>query len=207
MMCFGHTMHLSVKKGLGVEGIGSTLNRCRKVVGHFNHSNLAKEALKNKQRQLNMSEKSLKQDVDTCWNSTYDMVGSVIENDEAISSVLRTNSKYGHLLLSPDEVTTLRSIYDVLEPWKKLTVLLSAEAYPTISLVAPSLHKLLTTALRHLDTDPELIKRMKTAMFEDLNSRYQDTDLRMILNIAAFLDPRFRQLEFVSDAEDEENKK
>ena len=203
-MCFGHTMNLSVKKGLGVEGIGSTLNRCRcrKVIGHFNHSNLAKEALKNKQRQLNMSEKSLKQDVDTRWNSTYDMVGSVIENDEAISSVLRTNSKYGHLLLSPDEVTTLRSIYDVLEPWKKLTVLLSAEAYPTISLVAPSLHKLLTTALRHLDTDPELIKRMKTAMFEDLNSRYQDTDLRMMLNIAAFLDPRFRQLEFVSDAED-----
>ena len=85
------------------------------------------------------------------------MIGSVIENDEAISSVLRTNSKYRHLLLSPNEVTTLRSIYEVMKPWKKLTVLLSAESYPTISLVAPSLHKLLTTALRHQDIDPKLI--------------------------------------------------
>ena len=42
-------------------------------------------------------------------------------------------------------------------------------------------------------------------MFEDLNITYQDTDLRMILNIAAFLDTMFRQLEFVSDAEN--NKK
>ena len=59
MTCVCHTMNLSVKEHFGVEGIGNTFNRCRKVVGHFNHSNLAKEALKNKQRQLHLSEKSL----------------------------------------------------------------------------------------------------------------------------------------------------
>ena len=65
MFCFGHIMNLSVKKGLAVIGIDGILQRCRKLVGHFNHSSLAKESLKNKQRQLGKAEKSLKQDVDT----------------------------------------------------------------------------------------------------------------------------------------------
>ena len=38
MLCFDHTMNLSVKKRLGVQGIEAVLGKCRKIVGHFNHS-------------------------------------------------------------------------------------------------------------------------------------------------------------------------
>ena len=65
MFCFGHTMNLAVKKGLAVAGLGNVLSKCRKLVSHFNHSCLAKDALKAKQVQLGLPQKSLKQDVDT----------------------------------------------------------------------------------------------------------------------------------------------
>ena len=175
------------------------LSKCRKLVGHFNHSPSARAALRSKQELLNIPQKSLKQDVDTHLNSTYDMLASLIDNDEAIADVLRPDPKYASLLLSPDEVETLKSIYRVLEPWKKLTVLMSTESYPTISMVAPSIHKLLTVALRN-EGDTDLVLRMKKEMSDDLKARYKDPNIRMLLNIAAFLDPIFRQLDFISDA-------
>ena len=91
MLCFGHTLNLSVKKGLSLDGVGEVLGKCRRLVSHFNHSNLQKQALKNKQLQLGIPVKSLKQDVETRWNSTYDMLESILKNDEALSGVLRTN--------------------------------------------------------------------------------------------------------------------
>ena len=140
-------MNLSVKKGLGVQGIEAVLGKCRKIVGHFNHSQPKYEALKCKQKQLGMPEKTLKQEVETRWNSTYDMLTSILDSDEAIASILRSETKSASLLLTPEDVINLRSIQKWLAPWKKLTVFMSAEHYPTISFVAPSLHKLLSTAL------------------------------------------------------------
>ena len=197
MLCFGHTLNLSVKKGLAVEGLGEVLGRCRKLVSHFNHSSIAKEALKSKQKQLGQNVKSLKQDLDTRWNSTFDMIESVINNDEAVSSVLRIDTKYCALLLSPQEINTLTDVKAVLMPWKKLTVMMSADKYPTLSLVAPSINHLLTKLLQDNPLDTELVQNMKKAMANDLKTRYQQEEIKKLLLSAAFLDPRLRALEFI----------
>ena len=149
-----------------------------------------------------MPEKTLKQEVETRWNSTYDMLTSILDSDEAIASVLRSEIKSTSLLLTPEDVINLRSIQKVLAPWKKLTVFMSAEQYPTISFVAPSLHKLLSTALKSSEDDSELIKKMKKAMSDDLKTTYRDENVKMMLNTAALLDPRFRELDFLKDAEE-----
>ena len=144
MFCFGHTMNLAVKKGLAVPEIKQIIAKCRRLVGFFNHSPLADTALKAKQTQFGLPKKSLKQDVETRWNSTYDIITSIIENEEAVSAVLRADTKHKNLNITPEMIAILREIQVVLAPWKKLTVLMSADRYATLSLVAPSIHKLKT---------------------------------------------------------------
>ena len=43
---------------------------------------------------------------------------------------------------------------------------------------------------------------MQKAMSDDLKTRYRDENVKMMLNIAAFLDPRFRELDFLKEAEE-----
>ena len=174
-------------------------------MSHFNHSPPHKEALKIKQKQLGLRVKSLKQDVNTRWNSTFDMTESVITNDYAVSGVLRTDTKYNSLLLSPEDIANLKDMQDVLLPWKKVTVLMSADSYPTLFLVAPSIHKSLTFLMLVKPTDSVMIQTMKKAMFDDLKTRYKTKNINMLLRCAAFLDPRFGTLDFIACYDDDKS--
>ena len=67
-------------------------------------------------------------------------------------------------------------------------VLMSAETYPTLSLVVPSIHALLTS-LKQVETDSDAIREIKTAMKKDLSTKYQQQDIKIMLLCASFLDP------------------
>ena len=202
MFCFGHTLNLSVKKGLAVDGVKEIVADCRKLVGYFNHSYLGSGALKSKQKQLDMPVKTLKQDVETRWNSTYDMITSVIDNDEAISTILRGDAKHRNMLLSAETIALLKDIQVVLSPMKKLTEHMSGESYVTLSLVAPTIHQLIKNTLKiDQDNDSVVMQRLKNAMLNDIQTRYQSSNTKLLLQIAAFLDPRFRNLDFLEEDE------
>lgn len=68
-----------------------------------------------------------------------------------------------------------------------------AEKLETMSALRLLLHKLLSSLFCVGEEDTNLEKSMKLAMHSNL-STYYTGDLLMMLNIAAFLDPRFRAL-------------
>ena len=70
----------------------------------------------------------------------------------------------------------------------------------TISAVKPLLHKLLSGVFRVKEQDTHLERSMKVTMHSDLATRYT-SDLQMMLNIASFLDPRFRAQSFLPEEE------
>lgn len=142
-------------------------------------------------------------DVETRWNSTFNMIESVLASKEAISQILIRDKMYRHLILSAAEITLLEEIRDILRPWKELTVRLSNEKEVTISLVAPTVHRLLTYELQRKDMDSELGIQMKAAMRQDLSKRYQDGDVKAFLHIPSLLDPRFKSLLFLCCEEKE----
>ena len=176
-------MNLAMKKGLKLDPIKDLIKRCRGLVSHFHHSENHTKALTNKQTLLNLPESKLKVDVETRWNSTYDMIDSVLKNEEAVFSVLRSERKYRHLILSADELSTLEEIRGILKPWKDLTVTLSSEKEVSISQLVPSMHKLSIVCLQDKELDSEMGRQMKHAMKKDLDTRYKEDSVKLFLNV------------------------
>jgi hypothetical protein len=105
-----------------------------------------------------------------------------------------------HLLLDMNELSVVESIIKVLEPFEKLTVKISSEKKPTCGFILPAMHLLKNRDLVVNDSDSGAIAKMKTAMKEDLNKRYL-TGEQDLLCLASAVDPRFKDLNWLSAAE------
>ena len=192
--CAGHTLNLSVQSALGISGLSSALARCRKVVGHFNHSRVDRESLLSKQSLLDLPKHSITQDVTTRWNSTHDMIQRLCEQQPAIAAVLHRRRDLAHLEISSQEWRLLEDVASLLEPFKDSTMYLSAESYPTISVLGPFVAEI-KSKIAPTPQDAPVIKQFKLALATDMNKRYaEDSDTTLILNKASFLDPRFKRL-------------
>lgn len=94
---------------------------------------------------------------------------------------------------------------EVLEPFHEATTMLSSSSYPTLGIVKPLIFQLLNQTLNEKEVDSPKTRDIKNAMAADLKSRYTETNISEMLNIAAFLDPRFKPLKpFLTDAQREE---
>ena len=108
--------------------------------------------------------------------------------------------KKGDMMPSDAEFTTLELFIKVMKPLVDITDAIDAERWVTISVVHPLLHKLFEVYFKHEESDniTRLEKTMKTFMHTSLSHRYTGSIL-MLLNVAAFMAPRFKALSFPSD--------
>ena len=86
--CFGHTVNLCVKAGLRQRQVETALARCSRLVAFFRKSSRATHILGVKQEALDKPKHKLLQEVDTRWNSTYDMIERVMEQQVPICATL-----------------------------------------------------------------------------------------------------------------------
>ena len=166
-------------------------------------SSEAKYTLNEKQKALGLPEHALLQDVCTQWNSTFEMMRRLLEQQAAVCAVVIEFEHVDHLP-SGDNFKIVENVIEVLKPFKDITETVSGEEYTTVSLVKPLLHHLLTQSLVIQKEDPVCIPRMKTAMKENLKSRYNIPKVNRLLQVVCFLDPRFKRLPFLSSLEQTE---
>lgn len=95
-------------------------------------------------------------------------------------------------------MTVLKDVCQVLKPLKTVTTLMSSEQQPTLSMVMPLQHTILTS-LKHSDTDSTIVKDVKSAIEADFEERYSDPRLQQFLNKSTALAPRFKTLPHLDD--------
>jgi len=103
--CAAHSIQLSINKALKEDTISEILNLSSRLVGHFIHSNLAKQSLLNIQKQLGMPEQTLLQSRKTRWNSIYLMLERIFKNRCPISGVMADRSITSILIAQKLEIS------------------------------------------------------------------------------------------------------
>ena len=111
--CSAHVLNSVLSRALWPAVMGQVpepaqlITNTKKLVSHFKHSGL----------QVKLT-KSLKQSVETRWNSTVDMLDSVSQQYDAVTTILLDNNHY-------DKVgcinNTLGSLVAFLKPFKDAT--------------------------------------------------------------------------------------
>ncbi|XP_065917715.1 E3 SUMO-protein ligase ZBED1-like [Dysidea avara] len=205
LACAGHTLNLAVQKALQIPQVSTPLARCRKLVSHFHKSRVDSDEFKKNQLMFSdIPKHKLIHDVATRWNSTYDMIERVCEQQLPISSVLlQRRDSLMHLELLPNEWRILEDVVKLLRPFKIATQHLSGEEYPTISTLGPLLHEIqIKTAFQ--DDDSVAVKAFKKALQDDMDSRYTDPNIKFLMYKSSFLDPRFKTLTHLSSTAKQE---
>ncbi|XP_047144724.1 E3 SUMO-protein ligase ZBED1-like [Hydra vulgaris] len=128
------------------------------------------------------------------------MVERFLEQQQVVCAVLAEDRKKWHLMPKDSDITVLETVKAVLEPFSPFTDALSGEEHTTLSSVLPLLWKIFE-CLSHEQSDSALAKEMKEKIHEYLQHRYDDLQLRFLLNTATYLDPRFKN-SFVSLKDD-----
>ncbi|KAL0151741.1 hypothetical protein M9458_052967 [Cirrhinus mrigala] len=141
--CAGHTLQLCINSALKKDPVCRTVAAARRLVSHFKKSAKATTALAEKQRELNVAEHKLVQDVATRWNSAYLMLDRLLEQRGAVSAVLKdsTVSKRSDrdLELTTSQWRMAEDIVNVLKPMIKLAELLSQDMNTSLSATVPML--------------------------------------------------------------------
>ena len=211
LCCAAHRLQLCVQEGLSVSAISKAVGAAKKLVGHFRHSALASNELKKRQEEMGKPPKKLQQDCPTRWNSTFYMIKSLLENRWPVTAVLSdetvTKRQHRYLDLSSENWLILEELSKVLEPLEVATVFLSSDNNISLSTVLPVVHGL----INQLDSDGDdslSVKNFKEKVVTGLKQRWEldSISTTKVSVIATALDPRFKQLKFLSEDEKEEVK-
>lgn len=205
--CAGHTLQLCINAALKTDPICRCIAAARRLVGHFKKSTKATTALTHKQKQQNVAEHKLIQDVSTRWNSTYFMLERLLEQRWPVTAVLSdpeiTKRSERGLDLTTAHWLTAEDTVAVLKPMITLTELLSQDLNASLSATLPMLINMKRRHLVLRNEDSPTTKALKTELAKEIDTRWQLTEniATSIYIQAAVLDPRFKSLSFFDQHE------
>ena len=181
--------------------IAHAMGVCKKVVSCFSHSWKQKRELEQAQKDLQLPDHKLKTECQTRWGSRLAMVKRILEQQEAITRVLRRNTDRNRNIsahiLSWQDIMVLEVIDKTLTPLAEFTDALSGEQYVSVSSVKPVLD-LFEKRLKVEEDDSALARDIKTSILQYLQEKYHDPKTQELLDIATSLDPRYK-LDYVID--------
>jgi hypothetical protein len=160
--------------------VADLIDTCKEIV------TLAKRSKMN-----NQLDNTLKQCVDTRWNSKLKMLKSVsmnLEDLRKLTSEVSANRKLRRQVADVNELL-LADVITVLEPFDMATKMLSSDKSPTLHLVVPTKVKL-AKHLTEVATDRAVIATLKKHIATKLEKHFTVSQLHYT---AAVLDPRLKR--------------
>ncbi|XP_026825051.1 zinc finger BED domain-containing protein 4-like [Ooceraea biroi] len=151
--CVAHTLQLVINDALFTEQrIEEVIKNCRKIVGHFRHSEQVSRKLKNCQKQCGLPTHSLLQDIEVRWNSTYLMLQRLSEQKRAVN--LYSVEQGGINTLSSSDWNLINDITNVLKFFYEATLDMSSDN-ACISIIIPLISLLNRKLQNRYDNETE----------------------------------------------------
>jgi len=186
LSCFAHCLNLVVTDMLLIDNndFQTMLTGCKSLVRHFKHTGL--------QQKL---KKTLKQECPTRWNSTYAMLESILEQYEEVHEILNARKELRFLYAVDKDV--LSAVVSFLIHFKSASEMACCDKKPTLHLVVPLHHRLLTSVCADRDDDHPVVSDLKAKGRTGLTTKVR---LETRHDVAAFLNPCMKGLHFVPAA-------
>ena len=172
--------------GLNDKRVARAISLCKRIVSCFSYS--WKKRRQQVQIQLGLPSHQLITKSATRWGSRQQMIQRVLEQEGALAKVLSGDKKTRHLILTWQDLEVLEAVQKVLKPLQDFTEVRNT----SLSYVKPVLHLFNESLLACEEGDSEPCKSIKTSIVEYLNSKYSDPATTDLLEMASFVDPRFR---------------
>ncbi|XP_038639490.1 E3 SUMO-protein ligase ZBED1-like isoform X1 [Scyliorhinus canicula] len=197
--CIGHVLQNCVDAALLQPLVLRVLTRCKRLMEYVSSLPALSDKLGSSEPFLKVQSKiflagSMK------WYSTHNALQSLQEHRHFLDSLAEGQQEKG-LALRPDDWQVVHEIVDILKPLAIATSTFTKERFSSLSLVKPVITSLVYKHLAANESDSEMAHDIKHTICADLNRWYSDREVNQILNLACALDPRFRGLDFLSQAE------
>lgn len=139
----------------------------------------------------------------TRWNTTIDLLSSLVTNYAPISALVADplNSSLKKNLPDEYEVSLIYDMIHLLEPLKELTNALSGYHYSTTSSILPSVYFLIHEEMSELPVGDDLTEQARECLYVSLVYRFEyllEDNLDMFLAIT-MLDSRYKCFDFVQN--------
>ncbi|XP_076040518.1 protein polybromo isoform X4 [Oratosquilla oratoria] len=197
--CFAHSLNLVVQNALkNTNDVKKIQEKVKAIVSFFHHSVKASDMLCAQQVQQGGERKKLIMDMETRWNSTFDMFERFQEQHEAVTLTLCMLGR-NNMCLSGDELECLSKAICVLEPFDVVTKELLAEKTTCLSKVIPLIKALRSCMYSTDEYRRELYETfpLGVELGVRLDRKFLGLEREFIPAVGTLLDPRFKKLHFV----------
>ncbi|GFR84818.1 zinc finger BED domain-containing protein 1 [Elysia marginata] len=209
LTCFGHILNEVMVGALDfVSELVRIQKKAAEAVSYFDLNMKASEMLSAVQQQHNLPVHRLKPErPQRFWTSTYSMFGRMVEQYEAVNTVLCYLGK-DNMCLCDDEVELIRSILDVLKPFYAATRELCTESYTCMSKLIPISTLLQQVTEAEISSAPSTADSslsttatqtqvaLRNALASQMQQHLATVENNYRLAAATLLDPRFKQHAF-----------
>lgn len=168
------------------------ISQCKKFFSSFSCSSKKRREPAEVLTQLGLPGHKLITETDTSWASRLLMLERVLEQGRALYKVLFSDTNR-RLVPTWKDIEVLEEVQKALKPLQDFTDALSGEEYATLSIVRPALHLFNTSLLAPAEGDSELCQSIKRSIVDYLNNEFADPSTSDLLDIASFVDPRFKK--------------
>lgn len=192
--CFAHSLQLVVRDGLKVVSSGRPfLSKCCKISNILHQSALFRsrfEAVMGSGRTIPSSN-------DTRWNSVFRQLNSFLLLDIVLLNEILTDTNHQNLILAAKDMSQLKELVNILNPFAEATDLTQGENVVTLSCVVPIILSLRAKLEDYL-SDPGSFCALATTLLHSLYNRFASIFQSLDISSPPDFQEQFHSLRFDS---------
>nr|XP_033810634.1 zinc finger BED domain-containing protein 1-like [Geotrypetes seraphini]XP_033810635.1 zinc finger BED domain-containing protein 1-like [Geotrypetes seraphini] len=206
LCCTAHMLHICISTALQADSVQEALAAARDIISYFQQDAKATCSLNTKLEAMSKTKLKLILDMPSRWITTLEMCESLLDLKWAIMSVLEEHTKGTTMIqnLADHQWKLLQDLLPVMRTIKIAASFLREEQNASTSSLMPCMHGIMT-AIRHQCQDSSsIIKTVVSKIISEINQHWDLEDEGKLLEspavVASFLDPRFKEVRFLSPA-------